>query len=356
MERKLCIRTFEEFIKLNTYFLTPITLYEYLLRRSISFSTLENSKIVSKEFLLQIKSCKSAKELEKLLRSNPLWLDVLIRLTIASYESLGRLLLLIDKKYKEGKIKNPYFKDLIRFCLKGKRKGKIQLPNSSQAIKAQWQVCKNLIAFLVANAFFGNLSNFLRKNIEEYDELWIYLLKEVHLRFETPMVGFKHLLQNSHLEDESIIKFLQELYDILSKGEKKALEGYGYEDILKEYLLNNGIKAERIFSDSKKEKESENLCRNWDIYIPSKEHPKIVIECMYNVTTSSKQTDKRKVILECIPELEEQNVRLFVLMDGAGWIARSNDAREILKNEKVCVFTFHKRSLENLKDVLSILL
>jgi len=340
----VCIKDFKRFVNLNTYFLSPPILYRYLFGKFPGSQNLSN--IIDTNFLHKIRNCQSPEQLEDILRHNPIWLDVLIRLTISSYESLGRLLILLNEKYKSEKIIKAELNKLIKSC-KGKRK---QLPKDSQDIKNNFEKCKALISFLVSKAFFKSLTKFLKQAVSDSSDLWEYLLKEITLRFEQPMEGFKILLSASKNREEPIIQYLRELYKLVSRGEQKAFEGYGYESVLLEYLSAHGIKAEG--TSSEREEPVEDLCRNWDIYIPNKSKPKIVVECMYNVTTSSGQTNKCKAILECLPKLNKKGIRVFVLMDGAGWIARKSDAKKLLEEENICVFTFNKDCLKNITNFM----
>jgi len=340
----VCIKDFETFVSLNTYFLSPPILHRYLLEEFLDSQNLNN--IIDINFLHKIRSCQSAEQLEDILEHNPVWLDILIRLTASSYESLGRLLILLDEKYKSGKIINNKLNELIKSCI---GKGR-QLPKDSQGIKKKFEKCKALISLLVSKAFFRNLSEFLRQAVSDSSDLWRYLLKEITLRFEQPMEGFKILLSASKNREKLIIQYLEELYKLVSRGEQKAFEGYGYENILLKYFSAHGIKAEGTSSEG--EEPLEDLCRNWDLYIPNKSQPKIVVECMYNVTTSSAQTNKCETILKCLPKLNKKGIHVFVLMDGAGWIARKSDAKKLLEKENVCVFTFNKDCLKTITDFI----
>jgi len=333
---KGCIRDFKTFVSLNTFFLSPTTLYKYLFGKTSSFSS-SATTVVDASFLTKIRACNSPKELEGLLNDNPTWLDILIKLTI-SYETLGRLFSLLN--YELERIANNELKEAIIPCLKSRKK---QLPETSKDIKDKFENCKGLISLLMSKAFFGELSEFLKQAIDDSSSLWRYLLEEIFLRFEQPIEGFKILLKAAEGKEEVILQYLNELYKKASRGEQKVLEGYDYEAVLLEYLLNCGIEAERISSE---EEIPKDLCRNWDIYIPNKSQPKFVIECMYNVTTSSGQTNKCKAILECLPKLKKKSIGVLVLMDGAGWIARGSDAKKLLKEKDLCVFTFNKDSLE----------
>ena len=170
------------------------------------------------------------------------------------------------------------------------------------------------------------------------------------MRFEHPIKELNTLLFAADGQEELILGCLNRFYKLVSRGELKAHEGYSYEDILVKYLHCCGIGAERKTPENKKTKNSrkKDQCRKWDVYIPSKSAPKVVIECMYNVTTSSGQTTKHDRVLNCSTDLQEKGISVFVLMDGAGWIVRASDAKKYLEEENICVFTFHRESLKKL--------
>ena len=85
--------------------------------------------------------------------------------------------------------------------------------------------------------------------------------------------------------------------------------------------------------------------RNWDVYVPDKEKPKILIEVMYMITTASGMTNKRKVVLE---EGKKYLGKVFVLMDGIGWMARWSDAKKLKDAPPIYVFSFHKDSIQEM--------
>jgi len=279
---------------------------------------------------------------------------MVIRFTIASYESLGRLFIYLTKKYNDNKIINDDLKEQIEAC-KNKARG---LPSDSQSIKKKFTQCKELIAYIISLMYFEELSNFFRNNIENGD-IFDSILDELKVRYEEPCMGFKKLLElaenfiekDVYLNDLAI--YLYHSYNLVSKGETKAYEGYSYEKILLDYLQENGITAEGTLSSENNNEGTEgspDLCRNWDIYIPNKNNPTTVIEIMYNVTTSSGMTNKVKAINECAEK--HPDLKIFVLMDGAGWIARSSDAKKLIDNDKICVFTFDKNSLQKIINLL----
>jgi len=348
----MCIDTFEDFIKMNTFFLSPSTLAKYL---NIEFpntvkenENLEDLEIFYKKFLFDISQVENSRQLMELLKSNVEYIDKFIKFTIFSYEKLGRLLLFLDYEYNLGNIAifSP-LGNLIEQC-KGRSK---RLPKTSNLIKQKLDECKSLISLLLAKSFFSELVSYLERNIHDNSDLFPYILSEIKFNYEETSKGLRILLslvKNDNKQLNILSNYLGEIYTILNRGTQKAYAGYDYEKILLIFLQKNGVVAEITKSKTKEEEdEIENLCRNWDIYIPTKRNPKIIIEVMYNLTTSSGQSDKIQEIKKCYSEMKWQDIQVITVMDGAGWIARTSDARELIES-KIPVFTFNKDCLENL--------
>lgn len=353
----MCISTFDEFINQNTFFLSPIILKKYLFdtKFDTTLEIPEQNINDYKEFIISLIQVNNHKELYSLLIEKEHWLDRVIKFTIASYESLGRLFLYLTKKYDDNKILNDSLRDKINMC-KGRAS---KLPSDSQSIKSKFTQCRELIAYIISLMYFEELSNFFRNNIENGD-IFDSILDELKIRYEEPCKGFRKLLELAEnlLENDiylnDLATYLYHSYSLVSKGETKAFEGYSYEKILLDYLHKNGITAEGTLSLESNNKETieknQDLCRNWDIYIPNKNNPTTVIEIMYNVTTSSGMTNKVDKIKDCAKKYP--NLKIFVLMDGAGWIARSSDAKKLINDNKICVFTFNKNSLNEVVNLL----
>ena len=93
--------------------------------------------------------------------------------------------------------------------------------------------------------------------------------------------------------------------------------------------------------------------RTMDFIIPSKENPKIIIECSFLVTTSSGQGDKSKTegnIKKLISKYYPKS-KFFGFVDGIGWYARRNDLKRMVSAYDE-VFTFHKDEIERFKKIL----
>jgi hypothetical protein len=84
-----------------------------------------------------------------------------------------------------------------------------------------------------------------------------------------------------------------------------------------------------------------------DLIIPDKEHPLIVVESSYVVTTSSGMGDKAEFEKEVARSLKQHYPKAVFLgfVDGIGWYVRRGDLKELLKAFPD-VFTFHPTEIE----------
>lgn len=362
----------EEYMKYNTLFMSPRVLREYLgnLDNVTAIVPLEPRLEIYKNFLDKLATTISSTEVKDFsFLVNPQYLCIAINVGLGSYESLGRLLLLLTHKYYDKKIRDIKLTRLISEILKGGRK---KLPDQSVGIKSliySSETFRKLLAFLLEKMLLGEFSTYYLENIENGEE-HRYLAESIKDMYETPFETLKTLAhvygenENVHLR-KKLAGILYLLDSRESRGSLKASEGIEYEHILADYLKLKGIKAE-IHEESGTRGGDINLGRNWDLYIPSKSTPKIVIEVMYMITTSSGQTTKISRLRNAIEVLDKNRTvkGVYILMDGIGWITRWSDANKLLngisewglKNIAVKIFTFHKNSLcgfvEDLKQVL----
>ena len=93
--------------------------------------------------------------------------------------------------------------------------------------------------------------------------------------------------------------------------------------------------------------------RRMDFIIPNKINPKIIIECSYQVTTSSGQGDKSKTEISIDSLIKEHysGAHFLGFVDGIGWYVRKNDLKRMVTAYED-VFTFHKDELERFKQLL----
>lgn len=68
--------------------------------------------------------------------------------------------------------------------------------------------------------------------------------------------------------------------------------------------------------------------------IPSTDNPKLVIDCSYNITTSSTQSKYAEKTKETRKLIKEQGCTTIIvnILEGAGWVGRQSDFRTIFDN------------------------
>lgn len=92
-----------------------------------------------------------------------------------------------------------------------------------------------------------------------------------------------------------------------------------------------------------------------DFVIPNEQHPLIIIDLSYNITTSSTQTRYKDAAEKASTAIREYNashdkpIALVNILDGAGWVGRQSDLRAI----HLCShYMFHLDTLDQLLPVL----
>ena len=382
--------TLEEYIKHNTFFMTPSTLRKYLglenngsLGSDISQKSGESREYM--EFLENLahslSSDSSADVVEKFLflKEKPKYLHIMINCGLGAYELLGRLLLLLDYKYKEGNITDPRLVRMIKGILSGRRE---KLPNRSTDIKSLMnrnEKFKELLTFILGMMIQGKFAEYYKTKIEDNE----YMASSIKELYEVPFDSLK-LLSQVYVQfpelQETIAKILALMDNRESRGSSKAEEGLEYEEVLREYIEK---KLGTFLKKSKKDiqfkvtiencDQGTDLGRKWDVHIcvldpkdTSKKSLKVIFEVMYMVTTSSGQTTKFDRIEKALKKIGQDSQRtidsVYILMDGAGWITRWSDAKKVLdltskaKNVPVKIFTFNKDSIACMaKDLISTL-
>lgn len=357
----------QEYISKNTFLLTPSLVREYLIKSGVIKDTQESSDESSnntdellklkgnlENFLVFLHSKPSQSEFLSQFTNNIDFIDFFVTLALESYEVLCRILILLNKHYKENKIKDNKLMEFIAQVIKETRKK--SLPETSIALKNKLKKDKSirlLVAYILYKAFSEDFGKYYAENISN-GELHEPLAKSLTAFCErvSTIEALAELLQKYPEGKSSILDVLLLMYLSKSKGMKKAIEGIEYEKVLKEVLDYYKIPHELEEDEEDEVNEGASTTRKWDLYIPNKSSPQIVIEVMYMITTSSGMTNKRKVIIR---ESTSTDRKIFVLMDGAGWIARWSDAKKILQAD-VYTFTFHKDSLteaiEKIKELI----
>lgn len=97
------------------------------------------------------------------------------------------------------------------------------------------------------------------------------------------------------------------------------------------------------------------LDRTVSFVLESPLEPKIILDVSYSVTTSSAQGDKRKVARETEDKLKREratgnNIIYINFLDGAGWIGRQADMREI---HRCSDYVLNFNNLNLLEDIIA---
>ncbi len=68
--------------------------------------------------------------------------------------------------------------------------------------------------------------------------------------------------------------------------------------------------------------------------IPDVENPRIVIDCSYNITTSSTQSKYADKIKDTRKQIKDKGCKMIIVsvLEGAGWVGRQSDFRTIFDN------------------------
>lgn len=74
------------------------------------------------------------------------------------------------------------------------------------------------------------------------------------------------------------------------------------------------------------------ISRTMDFVIPNKESPKILVECSFEVTTSSAMGDKAKTEIQVTSDIKRHYVKTAFIgfVDGVGWYVRKSDLAKLV--------------------------
>lgn len=98
---------------------------------------------------------------------------------------------------------------------------------------------------------------------------------------------------------------------------------------------------------------SEDLLRNMDCLVPTRENPDIAIECTWFNTTASGQGDKARTFARTVELMKEKNpnLKVYLFVDGAGWLRRSSDLKVMLEAADD-VFTYRRSQLRRFVETI----
>ena len=136
------------------------------------------------------------------------------------------------------------------------------------------------------------------------------------------------------------------------KGSYSGQKDNNAEIVIEELFHRVGLPFETGDLDKLAESEPD-LKRTMDFIIPSKEQPRVIIECSFVATTSSGQGDKSKTEIAVSQLIKEHypEAKFIGFVDGIGWYVRRTDlARMVAAYEDV--FTFHKEEISRFEEFL----
>ena len=163
------------------------------------------------------------------------------------------------------------------------------------------------------------------------------------LRKVIPLFEFKKLdINKLNFSMESLI---DTIIRYKTKGSYAASKGNNPEVVIEKILNELRYPFERG--------KLKNIPRTLDFIIPGKSSPKIIIECSYEVTTSSGMGDKAKTEQRVAEAIKKHypNALFVGFVDGIGWYVRRGDLTRMVKTYDF-VFTFRFDELSKFKDLL----
>jgi hypothetical protein len=136
------------------------------------------------------------------------------------------------------------------------------------------------------------------------------------------------------------------------KGSYSGQKGNNSETVLAELLddmelsFESGDLSELI-------ENARDTKRTMDFIIPNKQHPLIIVESSFLVTTSSGQGDKSKTEISIRKLIKKHypKAKFIGFVDGIGWYVRKEDLKRMVAAYED-VFTFHKDELERFEKML----
>jgi len=341
------ISSFKEFCDLNTFFLSPKKIRELIFGKKVGIIVSEVSKSVFED-LKQLYNVLRDEEqfrrkLEAISKVDERIIPCLFYLSGISFELLGRLFIFLDKIFEEKKLQDncELYKLIKVYKYGGERRRRKKLGYTSNEIKKRLKdnSYRLIVIFILAKIIFGKLSVYLSKNITCNDKTTMSIIEQIKVIFDNAGIFTRKILSKLCENSTKFISIIvEELIKRAEKGGLSAIEGYSYEDVIEDLLKEHDIKYDRTTKRAKsKRKEGKRI---WDFYIPNRKNAKIVVEISYMITTSSAQTIKT----EEIASEAKKGKKIYMILDGAGWIARASDTKKYL-NTGAKIFTFHPESL-----------
>jgi hypothetical protein len=261
---------------------------------------------------------------EQLLAENENGLTAILALTGFSQEYLLRLITLIRVVDDSS---------LVKLSRKGKWCGS----ESRENIK-EWEI--DTITRMIHN------NNDFRTGIVNmfFEGATVPLLANTIPLFELKKLGISKLQFDIPAMIDTLIRYKV-------KGSYSGKKDKNPEIIIDDLLDNLGLTYEKGDLD----KFPHSTKRRMDFIIPNKQSPRIIVESVFSVTTSSGQGDKSKTELSIRKLINKYypKAKFIGFVDGIGWYVRKEDLKRMVA-AYYDVFTFHKDELDRFENMLRV--
>jgi hypothetical protein len=166
------------------------------------------------------------------------------------------------------------------------------------------------------------------------------ILTEALPLFELKKLNFNRLNFNAESLIDSIVR-------LSKRGSYKGKASNDPAGLIKEWLDSQNISYKRNTT-------VKNIQRSIDFAIPNAITPKIIIECSYEITTSSGMGDKAKTEMGVAEDIRRYypNAVFIGFTDGIGWYVRRNDLKKLVSAFNN-VFTFKQGEDERFLEYVS---
>jgi len=262
---------------------------------------------------------------ERLLTENENGLTALLALTGFSNESLKRLITLIrvvdNRQLSKLSLREKWHKS-----------------ESSENIK-EWSDT-TVIRMLRGNKYFrSGIVNLF------FEGATLPFLADTIPLFELKKLSISKLKFDINAMVDTLVRYKE-------KGSYSGQRGNNPETVLAYLLDDMGLSFESGDLNELTEN-ARNTKRTMDFIIPNKQHPLIIVESSFLVTTSSGQGDKSKteILVRKLIKKHYPKAKFIGFVDGIGWYVRKEDLKRMVAAYDD-VFTFHKEEVERFKRML----
>jgi hypothetical protein len=261
---------------------------------------------------------------ERLLAENENGLTAILALTGFSNESLKRLVTLIRVVEDSS---------LSKLSLKEKWHN----PEDTENIK-EWSDA-TIAQILRENGYFrtGIVNIF-------FEGATVPLLANTIPLFELKKLGISKLQFDIPSMIDTLVRYKE-------KGSYSGQKDNNSETIIADILDELGL----AYEGGDLAKFPRSTKRRMDFIIPDKKSPSIIIESVFQMTTSSHQGDKAKteISIQKLIKKHYPKAKFIGFVDGIGWYVRKEDLKRMVAAYDD-VFTFHKDELGRFEEMLQV--